>query len=232
MARAIGSALLWFMAVGLVAAPARETNDEGTFRILVGGREIGSEKYALTVSGDTARSTSTLDFQNPSGMPRKLHFESELEMDATFHPTHYKLKTDVDGRTNFLVGTFSPNEAMFEFGVAGAPRKAGLLVSKDYTMLDTNIFHHFIFLVRLFNFEASEKVQKFEVVIPQETDSGVLRIQQAGHESLAVGGRKHDLRKLAVDSGEKKIELWADPKDRRLYKIAVPAQRIDVLLSR
>ena len=208
----------------------KEGREEGVYAILVDGREIGREKYAHLVGDESASSTSVLDFRNPSGAPLKLHFETQLEMDGQLRPRTYKLKTDVDGTKGFMFGSFSPNQAMFEYGSAGAPKRSGMLVGNDYTLLDTNIFHHFIFLGRRFKFNSKEKVQRFEVVIPQESDSGVLKIREVGREALVVRGKRQETHHLEVDSGAKLIELWIDGR-RTLHKIAVPSLRLEVLRS-
>ena len=224
---------LWLLA-GLLSAAAsnagtkNERREEGVYKILVAGREIGSEKYALSIGEESATSTSVLDFRNPAGPPQRLHFETRLEMDRQFRPRTYRLKTDIDGTKGFMVGTLSPHEAMFEYGGTRAPQKSGLLVGEDYTLLDTNIFHHFIFLGRRFDFDSGEKTQRFEVVVPQESESGALKISDLGPETLVVGGKKQEAHHLKVDSGAKLIELWVD-RERRLQKIAVPAIKLEVL---
>jgi hypothetical protein len=155
--------------------------------------------------------------------------ETRLEMNARFVPTSYQLKSDVDGKKGTIVGEFSPNQAIFQYvNPTGPPRREGVLVGKEYTLLDSNIFHHFVFLARLFDFDAKEAVQKFEVVIPQETDSGVLRIRQAGRESIQVHGKKVDARKLQIDSGAMVMLLWVD-NQHVLYRIAVPGKQLEVV---
>jgi len=117
---------------------------------------------------------------------------------------------------------------MFEYNNGSTPTKKGLLVGNDYTILDTNIFHHFIFLVRLYNFDSKEKLQRFEVVIPQEADSGVLKISEANRETLSIGPKKVEARHLQVDSGALLIHLWVD-RQLVLLKISVPSSGIEVV---
>jgi hypothetical protein len=212
----------------LPAADRKAGREEGEFRIRITGQEIGSEKFVVAAAGETVSSTSILEFRNPTDRKR-VQMESRLEMNARFVPTNYQLKSDVDGRKGTIVGEFSPNQAIFQYGEpTGPPRKAGVLVGKEFTLLDTNIFHHFIFLARLFEFDSKEPVQKFEVVIPQETDSGILSIRQAGREQIQVHGKKIDARRLQVDSGALVMQLWVD-NQHILYKIAVPSKDLEVV---
>ena len=149
-------------------------------------------------------------------------------MDAQYRPRNYRLNTDVDGTRGFLVAAFSPNQVMFEYGGGGQPYKSGVLVGTDYTVLDTNIFHHFIFLARMYDFASKEKLQKREVVIPQESGSGFLKLSEVGNETVAIGGKKHDTHHLKIDSGARLIDVWVD-RQGTVYKIAVAALGLEVL---
>jgi hypothetical protein len=202
--------------------------EKGTFQISVNGEKIGIEKYSVAVVGDSASSSCLLDFRNPGNTRQRVRLESTLEMDGRFRPRGYRLNSDVDGRKGTIVGTFPPNEVLLEYGHEGKPKKTGLLVGKDYTILDTNIFHHFVFLVRLFKFDNQEAVQRFEVVIPQSADSGVLKASELEKETLLVGSKKTECHHLLLDSGSVTIHLWVD-KQRILQKITIPSLSLEVL---
>jgi hypothetical protein len=201
--------------------------EEGTFRISVQGKEIGTERYTLAVVGDSASSSCLLDFRNPANTRQRVRLESKLEMDSHFRPRSYSLRSDVDGKKGTIVGTFPPNEVFLEYGHEEKPKKTGLLVGKNYTILDTNIFHHFVFLVRLFKFDKPESDQRFEVVIPQAADSGVLKASELEKETLLVGSKKTECHHLLLDSGSLVIHLWVD-KQRILRKIAIPSLSLEV----
>ena len=94
-------------------------------------------------------------------------------------------------------------------------------------VLDTNVFHHYIIVARLFDFR-TDKSQSIEVVIPQELDGGILKVREIGLERVSTGGKKRDLHHLRVDSGLLQIDLWVDDQ-QTLYKIALPAKKIEVI---
>jgi hypothetical protein len=219
--------LLLFTGIA-VAAQKKAGTEEGEFRIRVNGEEIGREKFVIAASEDGASSTSLLEFRTPGDERKKVQMETRLEMNARFTPTSYQLKSDVDGKKGAINGIFSPNQAMFEYIGSSTPRKSGVLVGTEFTVLDSNIFHHFIFLARLFKFGDREKVQKFEVVIPQEPDSGVLRLSETGRETIRVGRKKTETHQLQVDSGAMKMMMWVDS-HRVVYRISVPSKGIEVV---
>ncbi len=219
--------LVPILPTAFATADKKPDREEGVFHIRFAGDEIGTEKFVIAGAGDTFSSTSLLDFRNPGESHQRVQMETRLDMTGRYVPTSYSLKSDVDGKKGSIVGVFTPNQAMFEYTGNGATRKAGVLVGNEYTLLDSNIFHHFIFLVRLFQFDSKEKQQKFEVVIPQETDSGILTVSETGRETITVGGKKRDTRRLQVDSGSLVMQLWVDSR-HFLYRSAVPAKQLEI----
>jgi hypothetical protein len=203
---------------------------EGQFEIQVQGKEVGSERFWIESGVDSISSGSTVEFRNPGPERQKVQLTTSLKMDAQYLPRAYELKSDVDGKKGGIRGSFSPNEAMFEY-VGATAYKRGVLVGSRYTVLDTNVFHHFIFLARLFALGDRSKPQKFEVVIPQEADTGFLSVSELAQEAVTVRGKKTFAKRLQVDSGALLISLWVD-ENNEVQKIAVPSKGIEVLRAR
>jgi hypothetical protein len=201
--------------------------EEARFDIFVDGKEIGQEKYSIVNSGDTIASHSIVDFRDPGNQRQRVRMETQLSLDSRYLPQTYQLRTNVNGKKGTINGRFVPGEATFEYLGSGNPRTRGLLVGERFIVLDTNVFHHFIFVARLFDFN-SEGSQSIEAVIPQELDDGILKIKGTGLERISVGGKKRDLHHLRIDSGFLQIDLWMDD-ERILHKIALPAKKIEVI---
>ncbi|NWG14097.1 MAG: hypothetical protein HXY20_11245 [Acidobacteria bacterium] len=214
--------------VRLAGTGGKPPVEQGEFSILWDGKEIGSETYVIQDSTDSCVSTSILDFHNPTESRQKVRMETRLEMGRNYVPRAYLLKSDVDGTRGTMTGSFAPNQAMFQYVGGGKPQKRGLLVGNKYTVLDSNIYHHFIFLARLFERGGGEKAQEFEVVIPQEMESGALRMRPLRRETLAVRGKKREVRVLQLDTGALEIHLWVD-RDGLLQRISVPARALEIL---
>jgi len=223
---------LLLLAGPAVAGEAKKAGkEEGEFRILLQGKEIGFEKFVIVAEADSVNSSSTVEFRTSGNSRTKVHLETKLEMDARFVPRRYQCSIDVDGKRANISSNISPNEAMFEYTGTPQPRKNGVLVGERYTILDSNVFHHFIFLSRLFDFDSNERIQQMEVVIPQEMDEGVLKMSRRERETIQVRGKKKETRHLKVDSGSVQMDLWVDDQ-RNLQKIAVPDKGIEVIRSR
>jgi hypothetical protein len=209
------------------AADSKASKEEGQFVILVSGREIGREKFSISSSSDSASSSSVTEFKDPA-KNRRVRIETQVNMDGSFLPKDYQRKTEMGGQKVSLSGKFTQGQASFEYPVAGVMRKSGLLVGDKYVVLDENVFHHFIFLARLFDFNSGKKYQSFEVVIPQELDNGTLKISDSGKEKTSVRGKDKELHHLRLDSGQVQIDLWVDDQ-KIVHKIALPSKGIEVL---
>jgi hypothetical protein len=223
--------LLLTLLLPLMYGESRKTaREEGQFDIFVGGKEIGHEKFSITSSLESASSNSLIEIRNPDNQRQSIRMETHLDMDGQYLPRAYRLQTNVDGQKGMITGSFVPSEAAFIYEGSGNPRKMGLPVGDRYIILDTNVFHHFSFVARLFDFSAG-KSQSIEAVIPQELDGGTLKVSDAGVEVVSAKGKKLNLHHLKVDTGQLQIDLWVDDL-RVLYKIALPAKHIEVIRDR
>ncbi len=202
--------------------------EQGQFVIYVAGKEIGREKFSIQSSADSVGSSSTVSFRDPGKSRKAVKMETELVMDNQFVPRSYLLRTDVDGQKGVMKAAFAQGEVTFEFLAGGIPRKSGLLLGEKFFVLDTNVFHHFVFIARLVDLNDKDKSQSMEVVIPQEMDKGILKISNMGLEKTSMRGKNRELHHLRADSGSVQVDLWVDDQ-RTLYKIALPAKRLEVL---
>jgi hypothetical protein len=222
-------AALLLVASSSYGAEQKAFREEAQFDISVAGKEIGQEKFSIQGTGDSVRSHSTMTFQDPANSRQNVKMETELMMDDRFVPRSYQLQTDVGGQKGIMRGTFTSGQASFEFvAAAGSPGKTGLLVGEHYIVLDTNVFHHFVFIARLYDFNSKDKSQSLEVVIPQELQNGLLKVSEIALEKIAIRGKRRELHHLKADSGQVQIDLWVDDQ-HILYKIAMPVKGIEVV---
>ena len=209
-------------------AEQKSSREQAQFAIYVGGKEVGQEKFLIQASGDSVSSSSTLSFRDPGKSRQTVKIETQLVMDERLVPRNYQLRTDVGGQKGIMKAVFAQGQANFEYLANGSPAKSGLLVGDRFSVLDTNVFHHFAFIARLFDFNSNEKTQSTEVVIPQELSNGILKISNAGLEKTDIRGKKRELHHLKADSGTVLIDLWIDDQ-HVLYKIALPVKGIEVV---
>jgi len=205
----------------------KSSSEEAKFDIYVAGEKIGQEKFSIKRSMDSIQSSSDMNFRDPGRRNQRIKIETKLTMDPEYLPKTYKLNSEIDGRKVTMTGTFVSGQANFEYRLDGIPRQRGLLVGDNFIMLDTNVFHHFVFVAQLYDFE-TDNSRSMEVIIPQALANGIITIAGAGIEETSVGGKKRKLHHLIVDTGSLLIDLWMDSQ-KTLYKIALPAKGIEVI---
>lgn len=213
----------------LLGQTAGAQSEEGQFTILVAGKEIGREKFSIKSSGESVNSSSNSSFRDP-GNKKEIKIETALTMDSKLAPRTYRVQTNIGGQKVQLLGNFEAGEVAYQLQTGGAPTKSKFLVGENCSLLDNNVFHHFVFIARRFDFENAQQKQSLEVVIPQEMDKGVLEVSDLGIERVSIRGKERDLRHLLADSGSVKIDLWVD-EQHVIHKIAMPAKQIEIIRS-
>jgi hypothetical protein len=206
----------------------RIATEEAQFTVYISGKELGREKFSIQNFDSSIKSSSVGSFHNLGNKQQNVRIETRLEMDTSLQPKSYEIQMDSGGPREIILGAFIPNQATFEYRGTGSPRRKGLLVGDAYSLLDSNVFHHFIFIARKYVFDFKDKPQSFEVVVPQELHDGTLKVREIGMEKVSVQGKNRDLHHLRADSGRLAIDLWVDD-NRILYKIALPSKNIEVV---
>jgi hypothetical protein len=204
------------------------SREQSQFNIYVAGKEVGKEKFMILTSSKSVKSSSILEFQEPGKSGRTMKIETQMTTDSQFLPQSYQVKIDLDGKKEVLIGTFDQGQAMFETKGSGAPRKSGVLMGERCTILDSNVFHHFIFIARAFNLDSKEKYQSFDVIVPQEPDNGILKVGDLGIEKTSLRGKEKNLHHLLANSGQLIIDLWIDNQNI-LHKIAIPVKKVEII---
>jgi hypothetical protein len=200
------------------ALPPPGTNaDQGTFVLKLGGKEYGTEKYSIQSAENqlTARSESQL---RENETDQLLHTVSKLVLNAAFEPLSYTWSEDTPEKYTLSVD--------FASGVAksrlhkpnGSDDVREVHLPKNVAILDNNVLIHYEVLIQRFAAAGGGK-QTFPAYIPQSATPGTLTVQDAGMETISLGGAQRSLRHLVVLSDNAQIDLWTDENNhlQRLY---------------
>jgi hypothetical protein len=217
------SVVLLVAALAVSPATAQtSTLDEGSFRLLVGGEEVGTETFSIRQNGtgedaviiargrvvlDTARSGQELtsSLQLAGGTLRPAAYDVTLEgADAR------KIAGRVVGGRFSARIVSSAGENMREY-----------LVSDGAILLDEGIAHHYYFIAR----RVESGSQRVPIVIPRSSKQVAAQVTVGGSETVTVGGRSVAARRLTVEpAGEPPRNIWVDDQGRVL-RLEVPARR-------
>jgi len=200
--------------------------DSGEFEIRIGNSRVGTEKFEIRPTSSGWMASGELQLQGSDG--KRISEISSLSLNATLLPTHYERiqKSPLSAR---LVAQFGPSETVLEMtATEGEPfQQIFYLPKNELAVLDTNFFHHFALLLRLYD-HAKGAAQALNVFIPQEALPGTINLQYLSRESVPVGQTAIELDHFQAVTDELEIEIWATP-EGAIHRISIPQANLEVV---
>ena len=193
------------------------TLDEGTFTISRNGVAVGRESFTIRSSpggsgGPVVQARATVSYDDRRLTP-------VLKADSIGSPTEYQLEVRAGANASEVLkgvirrGRFS--------ATMQTPRGENLkeyVVSEGALVLDEDVFHQYYFLAR------GNRTGSVPVVVPHRNVQVVMRIEDRGAASVAIGGRSIAGRALVlIEPGGANREIWVDAQGRVL-KVAIPSR--------
>lgn len=218
----IGIASLALLTAGPAAAQT-VTLDEGTFRLLVGGREVGTETFSIRQNGSgadaviIARGRVVLDSE-----PGARQLTSSLQLaGGTLRPAAYDVKLEgADARQ--IAGRVTGGRFSARIVSSAGENMREYLVSDGAVVIDEGIAHHYYFLARRLGGDASARVP---IVIPQDSRQVIAEVTAGAQEAVTVGGGSAQGRRLTVrPGGSAERTVWVDG-EGRVLRLEIPGSR-------
>lgn len=194
------------------------TLDEGAFRLLVHGREAGTENFSIRQNGSgtgavvVARGTVALD---TTGTPEELSTMLQVTGPG-FRPTAYDVNLrGVERITGRLVGGRFSARILSPAG----ERMREYLASDGAVLVDDGIAHQYFFLAQKMDGETI----RVPMIIPRQSRQVSAEIVNRGREMVTVGGQRTEARRLVVTpTGAPERHIWVDARGRVL-QLEIPA---------
>jgi hypothetical protein len=203
-------------------------SESGTFRIFFSGEEIGLEKFQIVEEPRGVKATAEirLTVERDQGKVTFL-VTPAFQFSRFFEPFDYQVTQDAGpnktkAHVSFKAGTA---EATYDSGKETDTRQIAL--RKDVTILDDNVFHHYIILAKRYDYNKGG-VQEFSAFVPQQFLAGGVSVSDKGMETVQAGGKDLKLQHLLVNTGELQISLWLN-ETHKLLKLAVPKSNVEVV---
>ncbi len=209
-------------ALALAATPVQSqtvTLDEGSFRLSLNGREVGTEVFSIRQNGSGQNAViiavGRVVLDGDKG-PQQLNSELQVA-GTTLRPAAYEVQVkgasaeQIKGRVvggRFSAQIVSPaGEQMREY-----------LAGEGAVVADEGVAHQYYFLAR----RADGKSVRMPVIIPRLNRQVMANVQAGGTEKVTIGGRSFDARRYTVSpQGQPARELWVD-EEGRVLKLEIP----------
>jgi hypothetical protein len=214
------------IAVTVLSAPAAvhgqtTTLDEGTFRLLVGGREAGTETFSIRQSGSGDRAVviaqGRVVLADGGGGEQ---VTSSLQLSGSpLRPAAYDLQVEGED-TERIAGRVVGGRFSARIVRPAGEQMREYLVSDGAVIADEGVAHHYYFLAQRVGGESG----RIPVVIPRSSRQVWAQVTVAGTEAVQVAGRSVQARRLDVQlEGGAAAQVWVDAQDRVL-RVAIPSK--------
>lgn len=207
----------------LAAAPVgaqTTTLDEGSFRISIGGKEVGTETFSIRQNGSgegaviIAVGRVVLDADRG---PQEV--SSELQVGGrSLRPAAYEVRvegTDAERITGRVVGSRFSAQIVSPAGESMREYLAG----EGAVLAEDGVAHHYYFLARRVEGGAT----RIPVIIPRQSRQVTAQIAVTGSERVTVDGESLEAKKISIaPAGGQSRFVWVDAQGRVL-RMEIPA---------
>ena len=220
-----GLPVLVALALAVPAGAQTVTVDEGSFRVLVGGREVGVETFSIRQNG--TGSDAVVIAQGRVALPQAAEVLANVQFGGTvLRPVAYDVELrGADARR--IRAAIAGSRASARTVSAGGETMKEYLVSDGAVLLDDGVAHHYYFLAR----RAAGGASRIPVIIPRENRQVQATVSADGEESVSVGGQSVRARRLTVSlPGGDTRTVWVD-EGGRVLKVEVPSKAYSAIRS-
>ena len=207
------------LAAVLLAAPAaaQGASDQGTFRVFVGGHEVGTEQFTIRQTGSGAASefvaSGQVNLRLTSG---GLVLTPRLQARGMrADPASYQVDVGGDAPRR-IVGNVADGRFSARIVTASGEQLREYVASAGALVLDEGIAHHYFFLAQ------RVRSGRVPLIIPRENRQVVATVQDRGQESVEVAGTRVSAYHLVItpnDGGPHHV--WVDALNRVL-RVEIP----------
>lgn len=206
----------------LSAAPlaAQGSVDQGTFRVYVEGREVGSEEFTIQQGGSGAAAVTLangrVDLRLPDG---SLRLQPRLRAQGVqLDPAQYQVDVSGDAPQR-IVGNIGGGKVSARIITSAGEQLREYVTTSGAIVLDDGVAHHFYFLAQ------RTHAGRVAVIIPRESRQVMASVTDRGEEAVQVGGQSARLFHLVVQpQGGVQADVWVDALNR-VVKVEIPARQ-------
>lgn len=199
------------------------TAQKGKFRDMVNGKEVGSEEFDISSSGNGWLARGNVSVR--AGQGPETRVTSQLQLRADGAPIHYEWTT-ASGSKHAGASIDFDNNGTATIHVSqngGKPFTQQFFFKTPLVViLDDNLYHQYAILADLYDW-SKKGVQTFSVLIPQEMMPGTVTAEAVDPDNST--GKNLD--RLRVRSQDLEIILYLN--GNRLERVSVPSANAEIV---
>lgn len=195
--------------------------DAGRFEIVVGGRRVGTEVFAVRQVGSKIRAVGRLQVE-VSEAPW-WPYEVRLQTNKRYEPEIYELRF-LDGPTQSVAGRRTENGILIRTATDEGERFKEYGTGPGTLILERGAPHHLVLLFRHLG-ESSSGIDgaSLAVIVPRMNSVATATIRKTGQASLTIAGVDVATTKYQVSLDGRRMDVWVDSSDT-VVRIEIPEE--------
>jgi len=217
------STLTVLLLLGTTAPTAQAQKNR--LQVFQKGEPVGTERYEINATQTEVQARGEVALRLGEQQMRQT---VDLLLNADLSPRRYEWKLK-EPEEKWLRVEFQGSRGTIAF-----PREDGRQEEQVYNfgserlaVLDVNVFHHFLLLVRFYDFSRGG-VQTIPVFIPQAVQPGMVTVELQGVDTLPVDGQEQPVRRLSIATEDNSLLLWVT-ESGRFVRLEVPGADVEVV---
>ncbi len=200
-------------------AAADEEIDAGRFEIVVNGRRVGTEVFAIRKVGTKVRAVGRLQLEK--GEDPWWPFEVRMQTNADLEPEIYDLRY-LAGPTQTVIGRRTENGLMIHTATGAGERFKEFGTESGTIILEHGAAHHFVLLFqRLSPNGSSAQGGTVPIIVPSRNAAAKARVRRIGDATQTIAGREVAVTRYEVQLDGRKAEVWVGP-GGRVLRVSLP----------
>jgi hypothetical protein len=219
LTRALRAAALTLIALGAAAPLTAQSGaeDAGTFRVLLSGRQVGTEEFSIRQTGSGASAevvaTGRVRLTPPTG---SVELTPRLRASGfRADPVAYEVTIGGDAPRK-IAGSVGSGRFSARITTPSGEQLREYVASSGATVLDEGVAHHYYFLAR------RTRSGQVPILIPRENRQVMATVTDLGEERVEINGTPATLYHLVVTpSGGEERHVWVDALSR-VIRVEIP----------
>ncbi|MEX2570578.1 MAG: hypothetical protein WD737_04685 [Gemmatimonadota bacterium] len=191
--------------------------DEGTFEILVNGRQVGTEEFTIRQTGVGANAEFLANGRVQVVLPAgSLDLTTRLRSSGfQADPVTYEVVVGGDAPRH-IVGSVGSGRFSARIVTPAGEQLREYVASSGATVLDEGVAHHYYFLAR------RTRSGRVPILVPRENRQAMAVVEDRGEEQMTIGGTEATLYHLVVTpEGGDERHVWVDALGR-VVRVEIP----------
>jgi len=200
------------------AGPGEEL-DAGRFEIMVSGRPIGTEVFAIRKVGTKVRAVGRLQVED--GEDPWWPFEVRMQTDANFEPEIYDLRF-LAGPIQTVMGRRTENGLLIHTATEAGERFKEYGTASGTLILEHGAAHHFVLMFRRLPTDAAGALGgTLPIIVPSTNTTGTARVGRIDEVTRTIAGQDVRVTRYEVQLDDRQAEVWIGP-GGRVLRVSIP----------